>query len=282
MVWRMQMKNKIQAAICTNIGNSRENQEDSVVLVCNQKTLLRNSAAKGDPDNRDEALFLPQNSELLIAVSDGMGGHLGGETASGYTVSCLEQGARILAETKQDAALSLQEIIGQISQNVVDHAKKTPECCGMGATVSGLYVKENRYFCFHAGDSRVYQYTGDVLKQLTTDHTEGQRLMNLGLLTEEEVQRLPHRKNIYKYIGMEGLLRADIFEVSQVKPGTLFLLCSDGLTDALSDGDIREVLKREEPLEVKRERFLREALGRRIGFGDNISFILVEFGGEDI
>ncbi|MBQ7016919.1 MAG: serine/threonine-protein phosphatase [Firmicutes bacterium] len=276
------MKNKIQAAICTNIGNSRENQEDSVVVVCSQKTLLRNSAAKGDPDDRDECLLLPGNSEMLIAVSDGMGGHLGGETASGYTVSCLEQSTRILADEKRDIALSLQEIIGQISQNVADLARKKAECRGMGATVSGLYVKENRFYCFHAGDSRVYRYAGDILTQLTTDHTEGQRLMNLGLLTEEEVQRLPHRKNIYKYVGMDGLLHPDVFEVSKVEPGTLFLLCSDGLTDALSDGDIREVLKKEEPLEAKRERLLREALSRRIGFGDNISFILVEFGGEYI
>ena len=277
MVWKLQLRNKRKVAVCTNIGNSRENQEDSVVVVCDNKTVLRNSAAEGDPDNRDEYFLLPKNSELLIAVSDGMGGHLGGETASGYAVTCLEKSMRLLAESKQDAQSGLLEIISRISQDVVTLAGKKTECRGMGATVSGLYAKGSTFCCFHAGDSRIYQYAGGILTQLTKDHTEGQRLMDLGLLTEEEAQRLPHGKRIYKYIGMNGTLRADVMDVSSVAPGDLFLLCSGGLTDALPDSDIREILKREEPLEAKRERFLREALGRRIGFGDNISFVLVEF-----
>ena len=101
--------------------------------------------------------------------------------------------------------------------------------------------------------------------------------MDLGLLTEEEVRQLPHRKNIYKYIGMGSTLHADVTDMRMPEPHTLFLLCSDGLSDALNDEDIREILNRKEPLEVKRQQFLREALGRRIGFGDNISFVLVEF-----
>lgn len=271
------MIHKIKVAVCTNIGNSRENQEDSVIVLSNGKTVLRNSAAEGDPDNRDEYYRLSGKSELLIAVSDGMGGHLGGETASGYTVSYLEKNAGTITEAGGNVPLVLEELIGKINQDVAEMSITKADCRGMGATLSGVYAKGKEFCIFHAGDSRIYQYVGGVLTQLTKDHTEGQRLMDLGLLTEEEAKRLPHGKSIYKYIGMNGTLRADVSDVSKMEPGSVFLLCSDGLTDALSHADLREILERKEPLEAKRERFLREALGRRIGFGDNISFILVEF-----
>lgn len=271
------MIHKIEVAVCTHIGNSRENQEDSVLAVGNGRTLLRNAPAKGDPDNRDEGFALPENRELLIAVSDGMGGHLGGETASGYTVVCLEKAARLLSESKQEVPHLLDEIIGTINRSVTEFSRTNADYRGMGATLSGLYTRGNGLCCFHVGDSRIYQFTDGILTQLTKDHSEGQRLMDLGLLTEEEVEQLPHKKSIYKYIGMNGTLHADFIQMNGVEPGTVLLLCTDGLTDALTDGDIREILKREEPLESKRERLLREALGRRIGFGDNISFILVKF-----
>lgn len=271
------MMQKIKVAVCTNIGNSRENQEDSVLVVCDGRTLLRNATAKGDPENRDDAFDLSPNRRMLIAVSDGMGGHLGGETASGYTVVCLEKAAQLLAETKQDVPLLLDEIIGTINQNVAGTARSNADCRGMGATLSGLYTDGKDLYYFHAGDSRIYRHAGGVLTQLTKDHTEGQRLMDLGLLNEEEVQQLPHKKSIYKYIGINGTLHADLIHVDEMESDAVLLLCTDGLTDALSDSDIREILEREEPLESKRERLLREALGRRIGFGDNISFILVKF-----
>ena len=271
------MIHKIKVAVCTHIGNSRENQEDSVIVVCNGKTVLRNSAAEGDPESRDAYFQLPGEGEILIAVSDGMGGHLGGETASGYTVSYLEKNARALTDAKANVPPVLEEMISKISENVTQLARRKEACRGMGATLSGLYAGENMFCCFHAGDSRIYQYADGVLTQLTKDHTEGQRLMDLGLLTEEEAKALPHGKSIYKYIGMRGALHADVIHMSKVAPGSVFLLCTDGLTDALFHADMQEILKRKEPLEAKRERFLREALGRRIGFGDNISFVLVEF-----
>lgn len=263
------MKHKIEIAVCTHIGNSRENQEDSVLVRCDSKTLLRNSTSAGDPDNRDAYFSLPARSTLLIAVSDGMGGHLGGEIASGHAVSCLESQA---LQPQQ-----LQQTLAALSDQVAALAKKNPECRDMGATVSGIYVEGGAIRCFHAGDSRIYRYTDGTLEQCTRDHTQGQRLMDLGLLTAEEARRLPHGKSIYQYIGMSSTLCADVFDLPPASPGTWFLICSDGLTDALTDGEIREILSREEPLEAKRERFLREALGRRIGFGDNISFVLVAF-----
>lgn len=263
------MKHKIKIAVCTHIGNSRENQEDSVLVCCDSKTLLRNSASAGDPDNRNASFSLPARSTLLIAVSDGMGGHLGGEIASGYAVSRLE--------ARAPQPQQLQETLAALSDEVEALARANPAYRGMGATISGLYAQDGAIRCFHAGDSRIYRYTDGTLEQCTRDHTQGQRLMDLGLLTEEEARRLPHGKSIYQYIGMGSTLCADVFDMPAARPGTLFLVCSDGLTDALTDREIREILSREEPLEVKRERFLREALGRRIGFGDNISFVLAAF-----
>jgi protein phosphatase len=203
-----------------------------------------------------------------------MGGHQSGEIASGCAVSWLERHAWGLAEAEPAA---LVENLAALSREVETLAGKKPEYRGMGATVSGLLLRNGAICCFHAGDSRIYRCDAGTLTQRTRDHTQGQRLIELGLLTEEEARRLPHGKHIYQYIGMGSTLCADVFREPPAEPGTQYLVCSDGLTDALTEVELREILSREEPLEAKRERLLREALGRRIGFGDNISFVLVEF-----
>ena len=75
----------------------------------------------------------------------------------------------------------------------------------------------------------MYQYTDGILRQITIDNTEGQRLLGLGLLSEEEVKTFPKRKAIYKYIGKDVDLVPDIYEIENIRKGTLLLLCSDGL-----------------------------------------------------
>ena len=112
----------------------------------------------------------------------------------------------------------------------------------MGATLCGIVSVDDYTYCFNVGDSRMYQYTDGILRQITIDNTEGQRLLGLGLLSEEEVKTFPKRKAIYKYIGKDVDLVPDIYEIENIRKGTLLLLCSDGLSDVLELEEIQDML----------------------------------------
>jgi len=97
-------------------------------------------------------------------------------------------------------------------------------------------------------------------------------------LTEDEVRRFPNRKAIYKHIGQRVNLRPDVFEIDNIVPGTILLLATDGLTDALSDEEICKVLIDEKyDLKTCGCKLIENAISRNIGFGDNITLILMGF-----
>ena len=147
----------------------------------------------------------------------------------------------------------------------------------MGATLCGVLCSNGVCYGINVGDSRLYSYKNGKFEQLSTDHTEGQRLLSLKLLTEEEYQRFPRKKNLYKYIGMNGEVVADVFKIESCEPGTVLVLCSDGLADVISNEEISEILSTNEPIENKGHKLVEQAVARNVGHGDNITLILIEF-----
>ena len=159
---------------------------------------------------------------------------------------------------------------------VVDSSRKDNRLKGMGATLCGVICSNGMYYGFNVGDSRLYRYHNQ-LEQLSTDHTEGQRLRKLNLLTEEECQRFPRRKHLYKYIGVNSELAADVFKIGHCVSESILMLCSDGLTDALNNEEIANILSKDGNIEYKGHLLIDQALERNIGHGDNITLILIEF-----
>ena len=264
----------MKTCILSHIGNSRNNQEDNVLIdqayldLNAIKTFLPNSAGYC------EEIDLGKNHSTLQAVSDGMGGASSGEIASYMSVRYLSEHYFDMIDGDRT---KLQEIIADLNRKIWREAQTVSEYRGMGATLCGFVMQGKTVRGFHVGDSRLYKFANGELIQLTKDHSEGRRLVDLGLLTEEEVKSFPNRKAIYRYIGMKTDLAADVFDIEECKKGTILLLCTDGLTDVLTNLEVQEILKKNVALKEKGKTLMNEALKRNMGYGDNITIILTEF-----
>lgn len=263
----------MRAVGISHIGNSRSNQEDNFLLDQNYVDLTAGrNISKESPYVYWE--LASENNVALIAVSDGMGGHASGEVASYLTVKHLSDRYYQMCNGDRD---DLQMIITELNRYVAGEAQSNPELRGMGATLCGFVYNEGRIIGFNVGDSRLYCFKNGILEQLSKDHSEGQRLLDLKLLNEEEIKSFPNRKAIYKHIGMSLDLVADVFNVEPCVTGDILLLCTDGLTDALQDSEIQSILGENLLLNQKCEKLLDIALSRNVGHGDNITIILTEF-----
>ena len=268
----------ISIYFASNVGNSRENQEDNAILT--DGSFLTPDVVKLISDERhthEKLLKTASSQSFIVAVSDGMGGHASGEVASGLTVKYLSENYQRIIDGAYLNETFVKDELRKLNQSIVSYSKSSPNLRGMGATLCGVICSKGLYYGVNVGDSRLYSYSNGSLTQLSTDHTEGQRLLKLNLLTEDEYQRFPRRKNLYKYIGINADLVGDVFQIGSCLPGTTLLLCSDGLCDVLSNEEITSILKKGESLDKKGRMLVNQALERNVGHGDNITLILIEF-----
>lgn len=272
------MFNECGVAVFSHVGNSRENQEDNVLFGNGRYLTDRDREELARTREVYRACYRqPADRNFLLAVSDGMGGHACGEVASGMTVRWLsERGRGIMEGTRVDSRLLTDEIRG-LNRSICAYSRQNPRARGMGATLCGVVCSGGEYYGFHVGDSRIYRCAGGRLERLSVDHTEGQRLLDLQLLTPAELKTFPRRKNLYRYLGSEADPVPDVYRIGFCVPGTTLLLCSDGLTDVVSDPELESVLGGSESAEKKGETLLEMALSRNLGCGDNITLVLIEF-----
>jgi serine/threonine protein phosphatase PrpC len=217
--------------------------------------------------NEDAYVFEPP----LFAIADGMGGARAGEVAAGLAAAALKDGRG----TVSDEA-SLEARIAEANRQVWERSVADPRTAGMGTTVTVAFVDQpaSRVVFGHVGDSRAYRLRGDELEQVTTDHSLVAELVESGVLTPEEADRHPQRSAITRAVGTERAIEADVFSLpGQV--GDLFLLCSDGLTDMLSETEIADVLV---AAERDPEAAARALVGAANAHGgeDNITVVLFE------
>lgn len=274
-----------QACVISHIGQSRQQQEDNFFL--DGSYLLPEIQKQISLENMPQVTkaILQQKEIGLFAISDGMGGHQSGEVASYLAVkslSLLEERLRH-CDSKQMAIHMCQEYIDTINKQMVSVSAQDKALHNMGATLVMLLKYKDTEIIFNVGDSRVYFFDGKTLVQVTKDQTEGQRLLDLGLLTEEEVKRFPSRKHLSRYIGMpmkDCELRGACYEKAASKNG-IYLLCSDGLSDVLEISTMEEIMC-QHPSDITKcaNALMEEALlkSKEIKHGDNITIMLVEGG----
>ena len=218
--------------------------------------------------NEDSAIY----GANLIAVADGMGGHAGGEVASAIAINALAQLLPVISDpeididSREDLFLN---ITFEIDSQILEKSKQTPELAGMGTTLTALNISGSNVELLHIGDSRCYRYRDNKLEQLSYDHTVMQELLDQGRLTPEEVFDHPQRSLLTQALmGDSGL---DSILVSyEIKADDKFLLCSDGLTNLLSDYEITKII------ESKTDNDLIAALIAEVkakGAPDNITII---------
>jgi protein phosphatase len=217
--------------------------------------------------NEDAYVFEPP----LFAIADGMGGARAGEVAAGLAAAALKDGRG----TVSDEA-SLEARIAEANRQVWERSVADPRTAGMGTTVTVAFVDQpaSRVVLGHVGDSRAYRLRGDELEQVTTDHSLVAELVESGVLTPEEAERHPQRSAITRAVGTERAIDADVFSLPG-EVGDLFLLCSDGLTDMLSEAEIADVLVAAERDPETAARALVDAANAH-GGEDNITVVLFE------
>lgn len=208
---------------------------------------------------------------LLIAhntygVADGMGGHLGGETAS--RVAAQEVKSFLSGKTPDERLAS--EALRAANQSVYDMQKKDGSLKGMGTTMTLLWEGEDAVIVAHVGDSRAYLLRGGELTQKTEDHSVVAELVRNKLITPEMALTHPYKSVITRALGTDPQVVVDT-EVSDKQVGDVWLVCSDGLYNMVTDDTIKEILTSLSP-EKAADKLLELALEN--GGQDNVSFVL--------
>ena len=224
----------IDAAVCSDKGRIRGNNEDN---------FLFNGLYMKKQDVNEGGLFQIECRDRMqyYAVCDGMGGVDAGEEAA-YTAVC-ELGRMLPGLDALEKPNALTEGIQRISDQIYEEAKQRGG--KSGSTMALVSIAFERARAFNVGDSRVYMLHNGSLQRISTDHSEVQRMIAMGILTEEEARTHPKRHVISQFLGMppaEVRLTVSATEPIELTAGDWLLLCSDGLTDMLDDDAIRSVL----------------------------------------
>ena len=220
--------------------------------------------------NNNEDALLVSPSLKLWAVADGMGGHASGEVASSV--------ANITIEESIEAGSSLSEAIQRAHKAVLDEATEQPQYRGMGSTIVAVQSSGTQYQVAWVGDSRAYLWThsqlGRQLEQLTTDHSYVQMLYQAGAITAKELNTHPERNVITQCLGSLELANVNVETVDREwRKGDWLLLCSDGLTDAVGDQAICDILSAHTEIPSAVEALVQAALDN--GGRDNVSVLIV-------
>lgn len=185
------------------------------------------------------------NGDVFL-VCDGMGGHAGGALAAQMAVNSVRE----YLERKyfDDPADAIKESLEYANTNIFNKALQSPEFFGMGTTAVMLIVQASKVWWGHVGDSRIYLCSFDGLRRLTNDHSFVQRLIDEGAISEEEAMTHPRRNELTAALGVAGDVSVDVFDHSYTAVvGDTFLLCSDGLTNAVGEGEIESILNESIP-----------------------------------
>ena len=246
----------------THTGSVREVNEDAVSTVLDQRETL----GLEDKDQRARG--------HLFAISDGMGGHAAGEIASNLVVETLFRS--YYASESPAVQDSLAQAITDANRAVCDEAVANPGYAGMGATLVVAVLQNDELVIGNIGDSRAYLFRDGVISQITHDHSWVAEQVTAGVLTKEKASRHPYRNVITRSLGPERDPKPDFFHL-QTQPGDSLLICTDGLSNLLSDDELARFLGAY-PSDQAADILLEQTLER--GAPDNVTFVLIDILGE--
>ena len=240
-------------------------------------------------DNEDN--FLIDKNLHLFVVADGMGGHASGEVASALAVQTIREVVSaerdLIAQAASDdlawnleICILLEHAVHMACERVYQKAQQEPEKRGMGTTVVCLLIAGGRGYIAYVGDSRLYLVRGELVYQLTEDHSLMNELVRRGKIRADEFDDSPYanyKNAMTRAVGPTPTVEVDTLDFDMV-PGDAFLLCSDGLYEYLDDQDISKVLPLPEIRKVPGQ--LIDIANRR-GGKDNITAIVVQIPRSD-
>jgi len=238
-----------------------------------RRPILWTSAAKTDVgvvrDANEDAIF--EKPEIgLWAVADGMGGHLVGDVASGKIVAALDS-------VEPDPVLSryvnkVEDALLDVNEKMLEYAQVMFDEGTMGSTVVSLIIKDRIGVCLWTGDSRLYRYRNQKLLQLTRDHSQLEDMIEFGLLSREHAASYAQKNVITRAIGVESPLYLDV-TIFTTQIGDIFILCSDGLYNAVNEQELIDALASRN-VENIAEELIQKAIQQ--GAPDNVSVVVVQ------
>jgi serine/threonine protein phosphatase PrpC len=216
----------LEIASATDPGMVRSNNEDSIAA----------DVTKG-----------------LVVLADGMGGYNAGEVASGMATTVitteLQQLLKAQAPNTVDEATGktlaeklLRDQIAKANTSIYQASQSQPQYAGMGTTLVAAIFYDNKLTVAHIGDSRMYRQRGEVFSQVTKDHSLLQEQIDAGMITKEQAKASANKNLVTKALGIDPSVEPEIHDYDAL-PGDIYLLCSDGLCDMVSDEDIGMALQ---------------------------------------
>ena len=222
--------------------------------------------------NEDEWAALPEFG--FFALADGMGGHRAGDVAAQETIRSLCAFFQEIETTDcVELVIELRYAIEKTNQKIFSMGQTNENLNGMGTTLCCVVWKENALICAHVGDSRIYRCRSGKLEQLTRDHSLLAKWLATGKLAETCETPFPYKNVITRAIGTSKKANPEI-AVTTHQPGDFYLLCSDGLTDVLSQEEMESIIRSSSYLKESAERLVAKAKYK--GGSDNMTVVMVQ------
>ena len=210
------------------------------------------------------------NLPNLFIVADGMGGHKAGDYASRYSTQRVV--ASIARNPGDQPVTILKEAIEKANELLVVESKEDETKAGMGTTIVAAVIDGQQLYVANVGDSRLY-VIGNTIKQITKDHSLVNEMVRMGEIDESEARMHPDKNIITRAIGAAEHIEVDFFEV-ELCSDDVILLCSDGLTNMVSDGEIFDIIKQLDTPQKQVNELVRMA--NKNGGRDNITAMIVK------
>jgi serine/threonine protein phosphatase PrpC len=258
---------KMLVSALTDVGRARTTNEDAYAvtdLASGRQLEIQRGAHALDVQERG----------ALLALSDGMGGHQAGEVASALVLESLQAA---LQETQGALHEQLEEAVQRANRSV-NIAAQAASRHGMGATLTAVFVRGAEAYIAEVGDSRAYLLRNGRLRQITRDQSLVQLLVDQGVLTADEARRAPGKNVILQAMGLSRDVRVAIGRL-ELRRGDRFLLCSDGVSNAVSDDELRQMMTGSDPRAACETMI---ALANDRGGLDNQTAIVADLAGDDL
>lgn len=205
----------------------------------------------------------------LYLVADGMGGHKAGGFASRYAVESIVE---VISSTKKkEIFAALDQAITEANTRIRQKACEDESMSGMGTTIVAAVIEEGVLKVANVGDSRLY-LINDKIEQITIDHSLVEEMVRLGGLDRNQARNHENKNIITRAIGAQSQINADFFEVN-LKEGDQILMCTDGVSNMLTDEEIFDILKEEKSAKERVEELVKSA--NEHGGRDNMGIILI-------
>ena len=240
------------------------------------RILAKSDIGKAREMNQDSFFVSRLNDDIQIFIlADGMGGYKGGEIASKLAVhsaqSFICRNFEKIPKEKDNILKLINDGIEYANLTVYEESQKNEELKDMGTTMDVCLIYGNKVYIGHVGDSRVYRIRRNIIRKLTTDDSYVQKLVKDGTITKEEAINHPKKNMLLKAVGCSSLVNPSVMCKGFLKDDIL-LMCSDGLTNMLSDQKIyKTLLENSEKPEIA---LINEA--NRQGGIDNITVIIID------